>query len=94
VILKMEILPGSRKTIMGEQPFSDKFPVLFNLCQVQDRTTKKCRDANYLIPFRRRLRGELLDHWNYVLNILHSAPFHDENDRIAWFLNKKCYFLQ
>jgi hypothetical protein len=78
--------------IMGEQPFRDKFPVLFNLCQVQDCTVKSCRDANFDIPFRRRLRGELLDHWQYVLNNLLSAPFRDENDRIAWSLNMNAIF--
>jgi hypothetical protein len=38
------------------------------------------------------LRGELLDHWQYVLNTLLSAPFRDENDRIAWSLNKNAIF--
>jgi hypothetical protein len=53
---------------------------------------KSCRDANFDIPFRRRLRGELLDHWQYILNTLLSAPFHDEDDKITWSLNKNAIF--
>jgi hypothetical protein len=78
--------------IMGEQPFCDKFTVLFNLCREQDCTVKSCRDTNFDIPFRRRLRGELLDHWHYILNTLPLAPSHDENDRITWSLNKSAIF--
>jgi hypothetical protein len=80
--------------IRGEQPFCDKFPVLFNLCQVQDCNIKSCREANFDIPFRGRLRGELLDHWQYILNTLLSAPFHDDDDddKITWSLNKNAIF--
>jgi hypothetical protein len=78
--------------IMGEQPFCEKFPVLFNLCQVQDCTVKSCKEANFEIPFRRHLRGELLDQWQHILNTLLLAPSHDENDRITWSLNKNAIF--
>jgi hypothetical protein len=53
---------------------------------------KSCKDANFDIPFRRQLRGELLDHWHHILNTLLLAPFHDENDKIIWSLNKNAIF--
>jgi hypothetical protein len=81
-----------KDSIMGEQPFCDQFPVLFNLCQVQDCTIKSCREANFVIPFRRRLRGELMDHWQYILNILLSVPPCEDDDKIAWSLNKNTVF--
>jgi hypothetical protein len=34
--------------IMGEQPFRDKFPVLFNLCQVQDCTFAEMQTLIFL----------------------------------------------
>jgi hypothetical protein len=88
----MAILLGCGRVLLGNQPFCDQFPVLIDLCQSQDGIIKNCVDSNFLIPFRRRLRGELLTQWNSIVEKIRYVPLSSVGDKIYWALNKNSIF--
>jgi hypothetical protein len=44
-------------------PLYDQFPILVYMCLDKDCTIKEVLDANIVVPFRRTLRGDNLNHW-------------------------------
>jgi hypothetical protein len=81
-----------KDTYMDDVPLCDLYPVLFDLCQMQDCTVQQCVDSNYVIPFRRRLHGSLLETWNRITSKLENLPLSSTPDRISWKLNRNGIF--
>jgi hypothetical protein len=47
---------------------------------------------NFDIPFRRRLRGDLLAQWNSMVELVNSIPLENNDDWVSWSLNKNALF--
>jgi hypothetical protein len=81
-----------KDSLEGERPLCDQYPILFDLSQNQDYTVKTCRDANFVIQFRRRLRGEMLEQWTHIVEVIISIHMSNENDTISWSMNNNAVF--
>jgi hypothetical protein len=77
---------------MDDVPLCELHPALFDLCQMQDCTVQKCVDSNYVIPFRRRLHGDLLETWHLITSKLENLTLSDTTDKISWSLNRNGIF--
>jgi hypothetical protein len=47
---------------------------------------------NIDLPFRRRLHGPLLEHWNHILFIFGQLQLSNSPDRVVWGLTKSAQF--
>jgi hypothetical protein len=45
-------------------------------------------DANFVVPFRRTLRGDNLNHLNAIKDKLLALDISMDNDFISWILNQ------
>jgi hypothetical protein len=77
---------------MDDVPLCDLNPILFDLCRMQDCTVQNCVDNNYVIPFRRRLHGNLLEAWNLITTKLGNLTLSNITDKIFWKLNRSGIF--
>jgi hypothetical protein len=69
--------------LLDNRPYCEQFPPLYDLCQLQDCSIKTFIDANFVIPFRRQLRGELLAQWNSIIEKIGMLSLSNENDKIS-----------
>jgi hypothetical protein len=78
--------------ILGNPPYRDQFPTLYDLCQQKNCSIKHCVERNFNILFRRRLRGDLLSQWNSMVELVKDIPLTNSDDWISWSLNKNGLF--
>jgi hypothetical protein len=78
--------------LLGNRPYCEHFPALYDLYQLQDCSIKTFVDANFDIPFRGQLRGDLLVQRNSIVEKIGMLPLSNENDKISWSLNKNSMF--
>lgn len=78
--------------IRGEVPFSEQFPELYDICQLQDCTVAEVVDNNFMLPFRRNLQGILNTQWEHMMNKVQNVVSHGVPDVIFWNLTKSKMF--
>jgi hypothetical protein len=78
-----------KDSINDDIPLCEKYPQLFDLCQSRDLTIKNALDANLVVPIRRTLRGENLEHWLIITENMLSLNLSDASN---WSLNQNKLF--
>jgi hypothetical protein len=69
-----------------------RFPALFDVCQSQDCSIKEFVEMHSILPFRRHLRGNLLENWNQILYEFNQLNLNDNSDKVIWYLGKSVVF--
>jgi hypothetical protein len=81
-----------KDSINEEIPLCDSLPDLFDLCWEQKITIKDAFDNFLIISFRRVLRGESMNNWTHIQEILRSLVLSENPDSIYWSLNENKIF--
>ena len=79
-------------SIGDQKPFKDQFPQLFSICNFPECIVEKCREADPVTFFRRRLSNELKEQWQQVAAAARGNCVSDESDCVKWGLGPKKVF--
>jgi hypothetical protein len=75
-------------TWLGDKPFKDKFPSLFNIVRSkQDSVAQVLRFVPFNISFRRNLVGANLRAWYRIVASVHDINLSEQSDVFVWSLN-------
>lgn len=78
---------------MGDTPLKTQFLDLFDLCSDLDSLVSECWANNeWEVQFRRSLTARDLLQWDEMMLKLQNIQLNDNEDEVAWALNKSRRF--
>ena len=81
-----------KDSLHDELPMEQKYPMLYNICNIQEITVEQFRNGVGENFFRRQLHAALLDQCNELNNTVNSWVLSEEPDQVVWNLGKKRKF--
>ena len=78
---------------VGQQPLSQSFPRLYNICYSHDVTVNRVIESNFdCLKFRRFLREETKDMWCNLIDTCSHVRLTNSSDRVRWLLTRSGTF--